>query len=319
MIRSLVRAAAAVVAVATTVLEPGLAGARAGEPIFPPGSRIGLAPPAGMVASPAVRGFEDRDRQAFIAISELSPQVYDRIAREFTGEEMQADGFIVEDREPAAVQDARGFLVAARQTVGGVATRKWALVVHSADLTAIVIALVPEAAREAYPDATMRAALSSVTIRARLPVGELLAVLPYAIGDLAGFRLLQADPNGLAMLTDGPDDTTRPAEQPNLIVLMRVSEPPTATNLEALAHGALADFTDANRFRVVRSEPMRIGGRPGHEILGETRDGDTDLMTVQWLRFGPTGYLQMLGGARKEQWPAVFPRLRAIRDSIAPK
>lgn len=317
MIRSLVRNTAAVVATAVLLLP----GARAAEPTFPPGSRIGLVPPAGMAASATLRGFEDSHRHALIVITELSPEVYDRIAGEFTVERMQADGFAVDGREPAAVQDARGFLVAARQTVTGVPTRKWALVVRSADLTAIVVALVPEAALDAYPDPTMRAALASVAIRAKLPVSELLAVLPYAIGDLAGFRLLQANPDGLAMMTDGPDDTTRPAEQPNVIMRMRMSDPPSPANQEALARRALADFADVNRFRTIRSEPIKIGGRPGHEILGETRDGSNgiDLTIVQWLSFGTTGYLQILGAARKDQWATIFPRLRAIRDSIGAK
>jgi hypothetical protein len=315
MIRSLARCMATIAA-AIAVIGLALPAARAADPTFPPGSRIGLVPPAGMVASTATRGFEDRERGALIAVTELSAQVYDRIAKEFTVERMQADGFAVDSHEPAAVQDARGFLVVARQTVADVPTRKWALVVHTADLTAIIVAVVPEGAQNTYPDATMRAALTSVSIRARLPVSELLAILPYTIGELAGFRLLQASPSGLAMMTDGPDDTTRPADQPNVIVLTRGAEPPAPANQENFARRALADFADLNRFRVTRSEPIRISGGQGHEILGETRDGDDDLVMVQWLRFGASGYLQMLGAARKDQWSAVFPRLRTIRDSI---
>jgi hypothetical protein len=274
-----------------------------------------------MVASQASPGFEDPDRRALIALTELSPQVYDRMAKEFSVERLRADGFSVDSHEPAAVGNARGFLVVARQTVGGVPIRKWALVVRSTDLTAIVVALVPDTAQDVYPDATMRAALASVAIRPRPAVEDLLAVLPYRLGELAGFRLLQAHPNGVAMLTDGPAETTRPAEQPNVMVLMRPSEPPTARDQESFARRALAGFVDATRFRIVRAEPMRIGGQPGFEILGTTQDGDdaTDLTMVQWLRFTPAGYVQMLAAARTSVWPATFPRLRAIRDGIAPK
>jgi hypothetical protein len=314
MIRSLVHPlAVAAVVVAGHVLSP----AHAAEPAFPPGSRIGLVPPPGMVASTAVNGFEDRERHALIAVSEHSARVYAKVAQEFTPEQMRADGFVIASLEPAVVQDAQGFVVAARQTVAGVAMRKWALVVHSAELTAVVVAQAPQAAQEAYPDATMRAALDTVVIRSRLPVGELLGVLPYTIGDLAGFRLLQANTNGLALLTDGPEDTTRPAEQPNLVILARPAEPPRAADQDSFARRALADFTDPNRFRLIRSEPIRIGGGQGHEILGEAADGDSELTVVQWLRFGATSYLQMVGASRKEQWPAIYPRLRAIRDSIA--
>ncbi len=294
--------------------------ALAADVVFPAGSRIGMIPPRGMVPSQASAGFEDTGRQVLIAITELSPQVFDRIAREFSVEQLRADGFAVDSHEPAAVADARGFLVAARQTVSGVPTRKWALVVRSADLTAIVVALVPQGAEQAYPDAAMRAALASIVIRPKLTVRELLAALPYRLDDLAGFRLLQASPAGVAMLTDGPDDTTRPADQPNVVVLTRPSEPPAAAQQENFARRALAGFVDPTRFRVVRAEPMRIGGQPGFELLGTTQDGTAvELTMVQWLRFGSTGYVQMLGAARTSLWPEIFPRLRTIRDGIAPK
>jgi hypothetical protein len=128
---------------------------------------------------------------------------------------------------------------------------------------------------------------------------------------------LQANPNGLALLTDGPEDTTRPAEQPNLVILARPAEPPKTADQDRFARRALADFTDPNRFRLISSEPIRIGGGQGHEILGEAADGDSELTVIQWLRFGATSTLQMVGASRKEQWSAIFPRLRAIRDSIA--
>jgi hypothetical protein len=156
MIRSLVHPmAVAAVVFAAHVLSP----AHAADPAFPPGSRIGLVPPPGMVASTAVNGFEDRERHALIAVSEYSAGVYAKVAQEFSLEQMRADGFVIASLEPAALQDAQGFVVAARQTVAGVAMRKWALVVHSAELTAMVVAQAPEAAQEAYPDATIRAAL----------------------------------------------------------------------------------------------------------------------------------------------------------------
>ena len=86
--------------------------------------------------------------------------------------------------------------------------RKWALLARTDDMTVIVIGVVPEAARDAYPDAALRAALASVVVRAKLTPDEMLAVLPYRLGDLGGFRLLRASPDGTAVMTLGPHDTT---------------------------------------------------------------------------------------------------------------
>ena len=73
--------------------------------------------------------------------------------------------------------------------------------------------------------------------------------------------------------------------------------------------------------RVTRSEPLRIGGHQGHELMIEAKEekSNSDVTAVQWLRFGSTGYLHMFGLARKEAWAGVFPRMRAVRDSIESK
>jgi len=48
-----------------------------GEPVYPPGSRIGLEPPPGMV--PSGTGFTDRARGAMLMVTELSAQSYARV------------------------------------------------------------------------------------------------------------------------------------------------------------------------------------------------------------------------------------------------
>src|SRR6266550_1559464 len=105
------------------------AAARAAEPVFPPGSRVGLAPPPGMTVGTSFQGFEDRAQRV------------------------------------------------TRLGQNGVALRKWALLTRTEDLTVVVIGIVPEAAREAYPDGVMRAAFAGVIVRAKLTPEEMLAVL----------------------------------------------------------------------------------------------------------------------------------------------
>ena len=149
-------------------------------------------------------------RGAMLLVTDF-PQSYARHAG-FSPERMQ--GMELLEREMIALPGGDGLLVVARQTENGVALRKWALLTRTEDMTAIVVATLPETAREAYPDAALRAALGSVTVRAKLSPDEMLAVLPYRLDDLGGFRLLRASPDGTAVLTFGPNDTTLPAEQP---------------------------------------------------------------------------------------------------------
>jgi len=284
------------------------------DPVYPPGSRIGLEPPPGMVPSGA--GFADPARGALLLVTELSVQSYARVMQDFSPERMQ--GMELLGREMIALPGGDGLLVVARQTENGVALRKWALLTRTEDMTAIVVATLPDTAREAYPDAALRAAFGSVTVRAKLSPDEMLAVLPYRLDDLGGFRLLRASPDGTAVLTFGPNDTTLPAEQPYFMVAPRAVEPPPAAERDRFAQRVLAGFVNRPDLRIVRSEEIRIGGAPGHEIVAEGRDPATgdELMTVQWLRFDG-GVVQMYGIARKDNWAEALRRMRALRDGFA--
>jgi hypothetical protein len=168
----------------------------AADPVFPPGSRIGLVPPAGMAPSTAFTGFEDSERHAVIVLSELAGSSYPDVEKEFSSEGMRAGGMEVERREDIALKDGPGFLIIARQRLSGTLVHRWALVLSSAAVTAIITTTIPQPAKDAYPDSALRVALSSVTIRAEVPVEEQLAALPYSLGNLAEFRLLRAGRDG---------------------------------------------------------------------------------------------------------------------------
>ncbi len=290
------------------------------EPVFPPGSRIGLVPPSGMAPSRSFQGFEDGARRAVLVVTELSAQSYAKVEQDFAPERMQQGGMETLSRETITLAGGPALLIVARAPENGVLMRKWALLTRSEGVTAIVIAAMPDAARELYPDAALRAALTSVVVRAKLSTDEMLGVLPYRLADLGGFRLLRTTPDGTAVLTFGPDDTTLPVEQPYYMVALRAAEPPQPSERDRFAQRALMTFVNRPDLRIVASEAVRIGGMPGHEIVAESKDDRTgdDLMTVQWLQFG-TGVVQMFGIARKDQWAAVLPRMRAVRDGFGPR
>jgi hypothetical protein len=296
------------------------AAALAAEPVFPPGSRIGLVPPPGMTPSASFQGFEDRANGAMLVVTELSAQSYAKVAQDFAPERMQASGMEVVVREYVGLPGGDGLLVVARQTENGVPMRKWALVMPSAELTAIVLITMPDAARDAYPDAALRDTIASVTIRPRLTPDEMLAILPYKLADLGGFRLLRTSPDGTAVLTLGPNDTTLPAEQPYFMVAPRAAEPPAAAERDRFAQRALMAFVNRPDLNIVTSEQVRIGGAPGHQIIAASKDERTgdDLVLVQWLRFGGS-VVQMFGIARRDRWDAVLPRMRALRDGFGGK
>ena len=289
----------------------------AAEPVFPPGSRAGLVPPSGMTASASFQGFEDRSNRAVLLISEVSAQTYDKIAQDFSPEAIRGSGMEEISRETLQLTPGEGLLVVTRQGENETAVRKWALLARTEELTVTIIGVVPEAARDAYPDAALRAAFASVVVRAKLTPDEMLAVLPYRLDDLGGFRLLRASPDGTAVMTLGPQDTSLPAEQPYFMIAPRAVSPPQPAERESFAQRMLAGFLSRPNMRVVNSEQLRIGGAPGYQIVAIGKDEQTgdELAMVQWLRFNPA-VVQMFGIARLDQWEKVLPHMRALRDGF---
>jgi len=175
---------------------------------------------------------------------------------------------------------------------------------------------VPGAAMSIYSDAVIRKALASVTFRPS-PINEQLALLPFQIKELAGFRVTQVLPSGGVILTDGPtDDITT---QPYMIVAVGPGAPAEPSERGRFATDMLATAPLAN-IKLKLSEPMRITGGPGYETRADAigpRGNEVSL--VQWLRFGGSGFLRIIGVGPKESWDPLFTRFRAVRDGVEPR
>src|SRR5271169_5719939 len=73
--------------------------ALAADPIFPPGSRLGLVPPAGMIPSDKFDGFADPDKDAAILITVLPAGAYPQIEKSLDVEALRKKGVTLEKRE----------------------------------------------------------------------------------------------------------------------------------------------------------------------------------------------------------------------------
>jgi hypothetical protein len=294
--------------------------ALAADVMFPTGSRVGLIPPSGMVRSTNFPGFVDFAKKAAILIGEFPAGAYAEVEKGLIANALKP-GFATESREPVTLHDGKGLLIVGRQDSQGLVLRRWLLVAETGGLTALVSVEIQSASVEAKTDAAIRAALDSLAVRTVVPSEELLTLLPYNLKDLAGFRIVQAAPNGGAMLTDGPKDSVELAEQPAVIITIIPSVPEPGADRGSFARMALSGVPGVKDLRIQRMEPMRIGGQQGHETMLEGKDSrsDTDVTVVQWLRFGSGSSVRVLALARKADWPKMFPRFRSLRDGFAPK
>lgn len=307
--------------------------AQAADPIFPPGSRLGLVPPVGMVASDTFMGFSDRDKDAAILIAALPAAAYSQIQKTMDAEALRKQGINLEKSESIQLNIGKGFLFSGRQVVDKTRYRKWLLVASANDLTVLVTVQVP-AQEKAYSDRVVRAALATLTVRPNVPQAEELSLLPFEVGDLAGFHIEGVLRGRALVLSDAhgeePNDAAKDAakdadkqaaEAGAKARLLVAAMPGGPTESEDRANFARLSFNEIAGIRdvhITMSEPLRIGGQSGFQTMAEAKDvrSGNDVMVVQWLRFGSGGFLQMIGVAPAAHWTGVLARLRTIRDSI---
>lgn len=310
----------AVFALALAVLVAALGGApaRAADPVFPINSRIGLTPPPGFAPSTRFPGFENEKANAAILLLELPAEAFPDVEKGFTDEALKTRGLTVETREPVELQGGRGFIVTGQHTSGTTKRREIVLTGTLSGITAIVSVQIAEEARATISEPALIAALKTTVVRASVPDAEKLAALPYKISDLAGFRVVRGGPDGTAILTEGPEDTVKAVAQPFVVIGLLAGESPKAEERDTFARRVFSSMPGIKEVKILRAEPLRISNQSGYEILAEAKDANsnTEITTVQWLRFGSGGYLQVFAIARRTAWADLFPRLRALRDGI---
>jgi len=314
--RSLVTAAYVVAALALLPAAP----ARAADPVFPAASRVGLVPPPGMTPSKSFLGFEDVAKDTAILLATQPAAAYSELEKSLATDALKKQGMTVEKRETMTFDFGSGVLVTAKQAADKTTYRKWLLVAQAKDFTALLNAQVPEK-ETAYPDAVMRAAVATLTARATVPDSEKFSLLPFEIGDLAGFHIQRVLPGRALLLLDTPDGEPTDNFDARMLIAIFPGGPAEAderANFARLAFGQIAGIKDV---RITMSEPLRIGGQPGFQTLAQAKDTQSgiDIMVAQWLRFGGGAVMQMVGVAKADGWTSALSRLRTIRDSIEPK
>lgn len=306
---------------ALTGLMLAAAPALAADPAFPTNSRVGLTPPPGFTASTKFPGFENQQASSVILLVELPADAYADLEKSFTDEALKSRGMTVQSRVPVTLKDGKGFMVSGPVESGGAKRHDTVMIANLSGLTTIVSVQMIEASRATLTEKVVGDALKTLTVRQKVPEAELLAVLPYKIGNLAKFRVVRSSHQGVAVLTDGPNDEVEAVAQPFLLIGVAPGGAPKPEERDAFAKRLLGSAPGIKDIKITRAEPLRIGQAQGYEIIAEAKDAKTgtDVTTVQWVRFGQSGYLQMFAIVRRTAWNDVFPRLRAIRDGIEPR
>jgi hypothetical protein len=295
--------------------------APAAEATFPTGSKIGLAPPPGMMVSRSFFGFEDPDNRVAFIIITLPPGAYPDAEQSTQAEPLQRQGVTVETREDLTLPVGKAVLVVGRQELQQIKLRKWILLAAAPDLTAVVTAQIPDEARAIYTDEVVRAALTSIVVRESVPMEEQLSLVPFKVNEMAGFRVGGILPGRALMLTDTPVDAASPRVDPQFVVAIAPGGPAQAADRPNFARDVFNSIPNVRDMRITSAEPLRMGGQQGFQIMGEGKDNatGTDVTVVQWLRFGGGAYMQLFGVAPTSAWTPAYTRFRRVRDGVEPR
>jgi hypothetical protein len=291
------------------------------DAVFPLASHIGLVAPSSMTPSQAFRGFEDRASNASILILEIPAPAFAGVEKQLTAEALKKEGMVEEKRETVTLKGTKGLLLAGMQESENKKFRKWLLLASWPEGASLVAFQVPEENKSKYPEASVRAALMSVTLRPVVPVDEQLQLVPVKFEELSGLRPFRVLGNTSVFLTEGATDPKDMSVQPLFIVSVGPGGPEQPSDRANFARQLFAGLSDFKDVRIVGTDVLRLDSLQTYEIQAEAKDAKSDapMKLVQWVRFGHGAFIRFVGVARADAWSEAFPRFRAVRDGTKPR
>lgn len=292
--------------------------AHAADVVFPPSSRVGIVPLAGLVVSPEFLGFETEDKTVKVGIAEIPPAAFTAVETTFKEGKPVADGNKVEQFKTSS---GDAYLTVESRKEGDATFKTYSVIAQGDKFSAYVIAQMREGAARSPSDDDMRKMLASMSLRKDVPVEEQLSLLPFKVGELSGFKTVRLlAMRASVLLTDGTEDTQLDGA-PYMVIGTIPVNPGAQDDRARFAEQTARSIPGLRNARITTNEAVRIDSTPGFEtrIEAVTGKNDTPVSVVQWLRFGSGATLRIIASSTKDEWPKAFPRFRAVRDGIAPR
>jgi hypothetical protein len=289
--------------------------ARAADPVFPPGSRVGMTPLVGLVGAKTFVGFETEDQGVKVLVAELPAGAYGEVVNAFKANPAGSNGI-----KPESIETVAGvaYYTAENAKDGATSVRRYSMIMPGGTFSGYIAVQVPQNASKVYTDAAVRQMFASATIRKEVPVDEQLALMPFSISDLAQFKNVRTLAPGAALILADGDETTGFEAAPFMLIGVMGAAPAQPQDRDRFAQEAATTIPGVREAHLTVSEAIRIDGMPGYETRIDAISGkdNTPVTVVQWLRFGGPTSLRVIGSSPRDQWEKAFPRFRAVRDGI---
>jgi hypothetical protein len=290
----------------------------AADPVFPPGVRVGLTPLVGLSPSKKFVGFETEDESVRVLVAELPAEAYGEVMNAFKANPAGTGGVKPESLETSA---GLAYYTAEGAKDGAINVRRYSMILSGGTFSGYVAVQVPENAAKIYTDDAIRQMFASASIRKEVPVDEQLGLMPFKISELSDFKTVRTLALGAALILADGDEKTGFEAAPFMVIGLIGASPAQPEDRGRFAQQAATTIPGVRDARITMSEPMRIDGMAGYETRIDATSGkdNTAVTVVQWLRFGGSNALRIIGSAPRDEWTKAFPRFRAVRDGIQPR
>ena len=290
----------------------------AGDPVFPPGIRVGVTPLVGLSRAKSFVGFETEDQSVKVLMAELPAEAYGEVASAFKANPAGAGGV-----KPESIETSAGvaYYTAENAKDGTTSVRRYSMILSGGTFSGYVAVQVPENASKIYTDEAIRQMFTSAAIRKEVPVDEQLGLMPFKVGELGEFKNVRTLALGAAIILADGDEKAGFEAAPFMVIGIVGGAPATPEDRGRFAQQAATTIPGVRDARITMSEPMRIDGMAGYETRIDATSGkdNTAVTVVQWLQFGGPNALRIIGSAPRDEWTKAFPRFRAVRDGIQPR
>jgi hypothetical protein len=290
----------------------------AADAIFLPGVRVGMTPLVGLVRAKSFVGFETEDHGVKVLVTELPAEAYGEVMNAFKANPAGTGGI-----KPESIETSAGvaYYTAESAKDGATSVRRYSMILPGGAFSGYIAMQVPENAAKIYTDEAVRQMFASAVIRKEVPVEEQLGLMPFKIGELSDFKNIRTLAPGAAIILADGDEVTGFEPAPFMVIGLIGATPAQPEDRGRFAQQAATTIPGVRDARITMSEPIRIDGLPGYETRIDATSGkdNTAVTVVQWLKFGGSNALRIIGSAPREEWAKAFPRFRAVRDGIQPR
>jgi len=281
----------------------------AADPIFPPGVRVGMMPLVGLSRAKSFVGFETEDQSVKVLVTELPAEAYGEVMNAFKANPAGSGGI-----KPESIETSAGlaYYTAENGRDGATAVRRYSMILPGGTFSGYVAVQVPENAAKIYTDDAVRQMFASAVIRKQVPVEEQLGLMPFKISELSDFKNIRTLAPGAAIILADGDEVTGFEPAPFMVIGLIGATPAQPEDRGRFAQQAATTIPGVRDARITMS---------GYETRIDATSGkdNTAVTVVQWLRFGGSNALRIIGSAPRDEWAKAFPRFRAVRDGIQPR